>query len=92
MKVAITNTYVRGFKKLQRHLQEETYNLILEIGAWPNVPPGRHVEKIRDGPDGPIYSARLAHHYRISFEVFPQLIRLRDVGPHDEVYARERGG
>ena len=31
MRVEITNAYVRGYKKLQKHLQEEAFTVVLEF-------------------------------------------------------------
>jgi mRNA-degrading endonuclease RelE of RelBE toxin-antitoxin system len=89
MSVEITNAYVRGYKKLPKHIQEEVLTAILELARWPNLPPGRNLEKLHDDPGGTVYSIRLDLHFRMLVQPMKDGFRLRDVGTHDELYARE---
>jgi len=90
MSVEITNAYIRGYRKLPKHIQEEALTVVLELARWPNLPAGRNLEKLHDDPDGSVYSVRLDFQFRMLVQPLKDGFRLRDVGPHDELYARER--
>jgi len=90
MGVEITNAYIRGYKRLPKHIQEEALTVIYELARWPQLPNSRCLEKIRDDVDGDVYSVKLDLHYRMLVQPLRDGFRLRDVGTHDELYARER--
>ena len=90
MGVEITNAYIRGYKRLPRHIKEEALTVILELAKWPQLPPGRHLEKICDDADGAVYSVCLDQHFRMLVQPLQDGFRLRDAGTHDELYAREK--
>lgn len=90
MSVEITNAYIRGYRKLPKHIQEEALTVVLELAHWPDLPAGRNLKKLRDDADGDVYSVRLDIHFRMLVQPLKEGFRLRDVGPHDELYAREQ--
>jgi len=82
-----TSAFDKGFRKLSLAVKDEAFELITELRDWPNLPPGRNLEKLYDHQDGPVYSLRVNYSIRMIIQVLQNnSIRLRAIGSHDDVY------
>lgn len=75
-----TKTFKRYYKKLPDQIKDKLDRQLIRV-AVDFQHPSLHTKKIK-GKDN-IWEARVDIHYRFTFRVIDDVIRLRKVGPHD---------
>lgn len=88
-KINLSKQFNKDLKNLSKELKQEFLECVTEFLNWPDLPKGRHLEKIFELPEGVIYSIRITYHIRMLIQVIDNnTLRFITIGPHDEVYKK----